>query len=66
MNRPMSTLATVIILCLGIAVPYIVVAQSAEDHVGTWTLISSDTVSPDGKKAPTFGGPATGTLFFRQ
>jgi hypothetical protein len=60
----MSTFATVIILCLGIAVPYIVVAQSAKDHVGTWTLISSDTVSPDGKKAPTFGGPATGTLIF--
>jgi Lipocalin-like domain len=66
MNHPMSmlTLATVALLCLGIAVPHVVVAQSAKDHVGTWTLISSDTVSPDGKKAPTFGGPATGTLIF--
>jgi Lipocalin-like domain len=39
------------------------IAQTA-NHVGTWTLISSDTVRPDGTKTPTFGGAATGTLFF--
>ena len=66
MNRLMSTLvmATIALLCWGIADPQGVVGQTAKDHVGTWTLISSDTVTPDGKKAPTFGGPATGILIF--
>ena len=66
MNRLMSALALAIsaLLYFGVAVPHIVVAQPAKDHVGTWTLVSSDTVRPDGSKTPTFGGPATGTLVF--
>ena len=39
------------------------VAQTAP-HVGTWKLLSSDTVRPDGTKVPTFGGDATGILVF--
>ena len=32
--------------------------------IGTWTLVSSDTVSPDGSRVPTFAGKATGILIF--
>ena len=57
-------LASVTLLCLGVAPCGHSVAQSGKDHVGTWTLISSDTVQPDGTKTPTFGGKATGVLIF--
>ena len=67
MNRLMIswlTMATSALLCLGIALPGAVVAQTAKEHVGTWALVSSDTVRPDGSRAPTFGGKATGILIF--
>ena len=38
-------------------------AQTA-NHVGTWKLLSSETVRADGTRAPTFGGDATGILIF--
>ena len=58
------TMATAALLCLGIALPGVVVAQTAKEHVGTWALVSSDTVRPDGSRVPTFGGKATGLLIF--
>jgi Lipocalin-like domain len=67
MNRLMIsalTMATSALLCLGIALPGAVVAQTAKEYVGTWGLVSSDTVRPDGSRAPTFGGKATGILIF--
>lgn len=65
MNRLSTlTMATIALLCLGVALPGAAVAQTAKDHVGTWTLLSSDTVRPDGTRVPTFGGDATGTLIF--
>src|SRR5438105_15413109 len=67
MNRLMiSTLkmATAALLCLGIALPGAVVAQTAKEHVGTWALISSDTVRPDGSRVSTFDGKAAGMLIF--
>ena len=65
MNRLSTlTMATVASLCLGIALPGAVVAQTAKEYVGTWALVSSDTVRPDGSRVPTFGGKATGTLIF--
>jgi lipocalin-like protein len=67
MNRLMIstlTMATAVLLCLGIALPGVVIAQTVKEHVGTWALVSSDTVSPDGSRVPTFGGKATGILIF--
>ena len=65
MNRRTTlALSTMALLCLGIALPGAVVAQTAKEHVGTWALVSSDTVRPDGSRSPTFGGKATGILIF--
>jgi hypothetical protein len=62
MNRLM--IGTLTMVCLGIAFPCAVEAQTAKEYVGTWTLISSDTVRPDGSRVPTFGGKAAGMLIF--
>jgi hypothetical protein len=52
------------VLCLGVAAPNTSVAQTANDLVGAWTLISSDTVRPDGSKIPTFGDNPKGIIIF--
>jgi lipocalin-like protein len=67
MNRLMISkliVAATALLCLGVAFSGAVIAQTAKEHVGTWTLVSTETVRPDGSRVPTFGGPATGTLIF--
>src|SRR5215468_11024741 len=67
MNRLMIsnlTVAATALLCLGVAFSGAVIAQTAKEHVGTWTLVSTETVRPDGSRVPTFGGPATGILIF--
>jgi hypothetical protein len=43
MNRRTLTLSTAL-LCLGVALPGAAVAQTAKDIVGSWTLVSSETV----------------------
>ena len=53
-------IATVVI---GIASPICVVAQTAKDFVGTWTLVSAIT-ERDGNKSDTFGPNAKGVLMF--
>src|SRR5262245_41894023 len=39
-------------------------AQTAKDVVGTWDYVSADTVSPDGKRSPTFGPNPKGIVVF--
>ena len=39
-------------------------AQVSKDIVGTWTLVSNSSVTPDGKRTHTFGPSPTGTLMF--
>jgi hypothetical protein len=63
-HRTTLTLGTLALMYLGVALPGVAIAQTAKEYVGTWTLVSSDTVRPDGSKVPTFGGKATGTLIF--
>jgi Lipocalin-like domain len=65
MNRrtPLA-LSAITLLCLGVAAPGAAVAQTAKDLVGTWTLVSSDTVRTDGSRAPTFGANPKGILIF--
>ena len=66
MNR-LSTLtaATASLLFLALAVPAgDAAAQSAKSLVGTWTLVSADNVDSFGKKTPTFGPNARGSLIF--
>jgi len=67
MNRLITRTLTTIgaaLLCFSVVLPSPVGAQTSKAHVGTWTLISSDTVRPDGSRVPTFGGKATGMLIF--
>ena len=48
MNRLITlTLAAVVLLCLGFAVPRTAAAQTAKDLVGAWTLLSDVNTSPD-------------------
>jgi hypothetical protein len=67
MNRfiiSMLAMAAAALLCLGVAVPGAAVAQTAKDLVGTWTLVSGDSVSADGSRVPTFGAHPKGILIF--
>ncbi len=65
MNRLNTlTMATVALLCLGVALPSAAVAQTSKDLVGNWTLVSSDTVSPGGSRTPTLGTNPRGNLIF--
>lgn len=40
------------------------IAQSAKSLVGSWTIVSSDTIDASGKKTATFGPNPRGTLIF--
>jgi hypothetical protein len=63
MNRRTLTLSTAL-LCLGVALPGAAVAQTAKDIVGSWTLVSSETVNSDGSKVATFGANPKGNLIY--
>ena len=65
MNRR-TTLAqsAMTVLCLIVAAPGVASGQSAKDLVGTWTLVSTDTVRPDGGRIPTFGDTPNGLIVF--
>jgi hypothetical protein len=39
-------------------------AQTGKDVVGSWDYVSADTVSPDGKRSPTFGPNPKGIVIF--
>jgi Lipocalin-like domain len=57
------TAATIAAACLGIAVPG-AVAQTAKDMVGTWTLESDTTTTPDGRTVQPFGPNPQGVAIF--
>ena len=64
MNRRITlALGTMAMLCLGVALPGAGVAQTANDIVGNWALVSADTVNP-GSRVPTFGDNPKGILIF--
>src|SRR6266571_198948 len=66
MNRR-NTLAAISasLLLLSLAVPAgDAAAQGAKSLVGTWTMVSNDTIDASGKKTPTFGPNARGSLIF--
>ena len=62
MNRRNALTAISASLLLAIAAP--AAAQSAKGLVGTWAIVSSDTVDASGKKTPTFGANPRGQLVF--
>jgi len=65
MNRRTTlALSTMALLCLGVALPGAGVAQTAKDIIGNWTLVSADTVRPDGSKVRPFGDNPKGTIIF--
>ena len=67
MNRRTTlALSTMALLCLGVALPGAGVAQTAKDIVGSWTLVSADTVRPDGSRVRTFGDKSKGNHYFHQ
>jgi lipocalin-like protein len=59
------TLGTLGLLLLGVVLlAGAVCAQTGKDLAGTWTLVSADTVRPDGSRVPTFGASPKGLLVF--
>jgi lipocalin-like protein len=65
MNRPTTlTLSTMTLLCLGAVTFSPTLAQTDKELVGTWTLVSTETVRPDGSRAPTFGDNPKGIIVF--
>jgi len=52
--RRLTAATLTAIACLGIAIPN-AVAQTAKDLIGTWTLKSDDSTTPDGRKIQPFG-----------
>src|SRR5213593_4261418 len=66
MNRR-ATLAAISasLMLAGLAAPAgDAAAQDAKSLVGTYTLVSADTIDASGKKTPTFGPNARGSLIF--
>ena len=63
MNRR-TTLALGAMTVLTVATPGVASGQSAKDLVGTWTLVSTDTVRSDGSRIPTFGDTPKGLIVF--
>ena len=63
MNRR-TTLALGAMTVLIVAAPGVASGQSAKDLVGTWTLVSTDTVRSDGSRIPTFGDTPKGLIVF--
>src|SRR5438128_12625252 len=66
MNRR-ATLAAISasLMLAGLAAPAgDAAAQDAKSLVGTYTLVSADTTDASGKKTPTFGPNARGSLIF--
>jgi Lipocalin-like domain len=65
MNRRIAlALSTMTLVCFGSCHVSGALAQTAKELVGTWTVVSGDTVRPDGSRAPTFGDKPTGILVF--
>jgi hypothetical protein len=63
MNRRTTlALSTTALLCLPIALAGTALAQTAKDLVGTWALVSNDTIRPDGSRVPTFGPNPKGII----
>ena len=62
--RTKLALTAITVLCLGIGASNTAVAQTAKDLVGTWTLVSTDTVRADGSRTPTFGDNPKGIIVF--
>src|SRR5260221_7061027 len=64
-KRPCSFAMVLASLGFAIAVaPGSALGQGATDLVGTWTVVSNETVSPDGTRAQTFGPNPQGILMF--
>ena len=61
--RHLITVAMTAAACLGIAVPG-AVAQTAKDLVGTWTLESDTSTTPDGRTIQPFGPNPQGIAIF--
>lgn len=62
MNRRTALTAISASLLLAFAAP--ATAQGAKSLVGTWAIVSTDTVDASGKKTPTFGTDPRGQLIF--
>ncbi len=61
--RRLTTATLTAVACLGIAIPN-AVAQTANDLIGTWTLASDDSTTPDGRKVQPFGPLRRGVGIF--
>ncbi len=69
-RKRLTTLALAIILLLDFGVVLFVgdaAAQSSKEQIaGAWTLVSADSVRPDGSRAAAFGPNPRGIMIFSQ
>jgi hypothetical protein len=63
-RRTALALSTMALLSFGLVLAGPAVAQTATDLAGTWTLVSNDTVRPDGSRVPTLGANPKGAIIF--
>ena len=61
--RHLITATLTVIACLGVAIPR-AGAQTAKDLVGTWTLESDTSTTPDGRTIQPFGPQPNGMAIF--
>jgi lipocalin-like protein len=60
-----SALLLLLIPLTSLVQPLTAAAQQAKQQiVGAWTIVSSDTINPDGAKVPTFGANPKGVVIF--
>jgi Lipocalin-like domain len=60
--RSIVALSTMALLFVGVVVPRAGLAQTAQDLVGSWTMLSNVTTRADGSKFPTWGDNPKGRL----
>jgi len=68
MNRRALLIAAglTVLLTLMLGIVGDAVAQDAKNLVGTWTIVSTDTIDEAGKRTPTFGSNPRGLLIFSE
>ena len=63
-HRPALAAASMLLILAFVTVAGDAAAQSGKSFVGTWTIVSTDTVDESGKRTPTFGPNPRGLLIF--
>jgi hypothetical protein len=63
-RRPARAAASMLLILAVVAFAGDAAAQGAKSLVGTWTIVTTDTIDESGKRTPTFGPNPRGLLVF--